>query len=96
MILFLAYSAVIFSFASGSIALVHLFKPEVNKQWVFWLLGLSGLAAIIAGVGGLITSQIYLDTLNMGLPWLPWHVHFDSLSALFYLIIGIAVFSISF
>ena len=96
MILFLAYSAVIFSFASGGIALVHLFKPEVNKQWVFWLLGLSGFAAIFAGVGGLITSQIYLDTLNLGLPWLPWHIHFDSLSALFYLIIGIAVFSISF
>ncbi|MCX7075556.1 MAG: proton-conducting transporter membrane subunit, partial [Methylococcales bacterium] len=96
MILFLAYSAVILSFASGSIALVHLFKPEVNKQWVFLLLGLSGLSAILAGVGGLITSQIYLETLNLGLPWLPWHIHFDSLSALFYLIIGIAVFSISF
>ncbi len=94
--LFLAYSAVIFSFASGSIALVHVFKPEVHQQWVFWLLGLSGFAAILAGVGGLITSQTYLDTLNLGLPWLPWHIHFDSLSALFYLIIGIAVFSISF
>ncbi len=96
MILFLAYSAVLLSFASGGIALAHLYKSDVNKQWVFWSLGASGAMAIFAGLGELVNPEIRLDTLNLGLPWLPWHVHFDSLSAFFYLVIGIAVFAVSF
>ncbi len=95
MILFLAYSAVLLSFASGGVAIAHLQFPNVQKKLVFWLLGASGLMAIFAGLGELIYPEIRLDTLNLGLPWLPWHVHFDSLSAFFFLIIGIAVFAVS-
>ena len=96
MILFLAYSAIILSILSGSIALVRLSWPALPLQWIFWLMRLASVAAIFAGIGGLNMAQSFVATLNLGLPWLPWHIHFDSLSALFYLIIGIAVLSVSF
>lgn len=96
MILFLAYSAIILSILSGCIALVRLSWPALTVQWIFWLMRLASVAAIFAGIGGLNTAQSFVATLNLGLPWLPWHIHFDSLSALFYLIIGIAVLSVSF
>jgi len=66
------------------------------QQFSFILLGLAGICAIAAGLSGLISQQVLTDQLSLGLPWLPWHVHFDSLSALFYLIIGIAIFAVSF
>ena len=129
MILLLVYGAVVFSFASGLLALMmnqrqillelsqYWFKkfpgsneycrsllennlkerrfPNVLRQWVFVLLGLSGVFAVLAGLSVLISQELVTDQLSLGLPWLPWHVRFDSLSGFFYLIIGIAVCAVS-
>ncbi len=65
------------------------------QQLSFMLLGVAGASATIAGLGALISEQVITAQLPLGLPWLPWQVRFDSLSGLFYLIIGIAVFAVS-
>jgi hypothetical protein len=69
--------------------------PHLLRQWVFVLLGLSGIFAVLAGLSVLISRELVTDQLSLGLPWLPWHVRFDSLSGFFYLIIGIAVCAVS-
>jgi formate hydrogenlyase subunit 3/multisubunit Na+/H+ antiporter MnhD subunit len=69
--------------------------PSFIIHFVFILLGLSGLFAIIAGLAVLMTNDVITDQIALGLPWLPWHVRFDSLSGFFFLIIGIGVFSVS-
>ncbi len=66
------------------------------QQSVFILLGLSGFCALLAGFSVLLSQTVYRDQIPIGLPWLPWHVHFDTLSGLFYMIIGIAVLSVGF
>lgn len=65
------------------------------QQLTFVVLGGAGLCAIAAAVSALFSQNIATDQLSLGLPWLPWHVRFDSLSAFFYLIIGIAVCAVS-
>lgn len=92
MILNLAYGAILLSLASGIFAL---FQTQF-KAMVFLLLGLSGAFAIMAGVAELIDQIVLVDELKLGLPWQTWHVRFDGLSAFFFLIIGIAVFAVSF
>jgi len=67
----------------------------VIQRSVFVLLGIASVAAIIAGLGGLLSKQILTDQIQLGLPWLPWHVRFDSLSALFFLIVGIGTGAVS-
>jgi formate hydrogenlyase subunit 3/multisubunit Na+/H+ antiporter MnhD subunit len=67
----------------------------LESQLSFICLGMAGVFAMIAGVGGLISEQAMTAQLPLGLPWLPWHVRFDSLSGLFFLIIGIAIFAVS-
>ncbi len=69
--------------------------PQFLQKSVFVLLSATGIVAIIAGLSAVITQSVITDQLSLGLPWLPWHVRFDSLSGFFYLIIGIAVFAIS-
>ena len=129
MILVSAYCAVLFSFASGLLALMmnqrdalsaatqyglkkffngnepcrdwvnkHLEErryPAYLRLAVFILLGLSGVFAILAGLGVLLTQGAITDQIALGLPWLPWHVRFDCLSGFFYLIIGIGVCAVS-
>ncbi|ESS67397.1 hydrogenase-4 component B [Methyloglobulus morosus KoM1] len=69
--------------------------PHLLRQVVFVLLGLSGIFAALAGVSVMLGQEIITDQIGLGLPWLPWHVRFDSLSGFFYLIIGIAVTAVS-
>ncbi|MEQ1620869.1 MAG: hydrogenase 4 subunit B [Methylococcales bacterium] len=69
--------------------------PNILRRLVFVLLGLSGVFAVIAGLAVLISTEVLTDQIHLGLPWLPWHVRFDSLSGFFFLIIGIAVIAVS-
>lgn len=69
--------------------------PNLLRQGVFLLLGLSGLFAAAAGISVLIADTVVTDQIALGLPWLPWHVRFDGLSGFFFLIIGIAVGAVS-
>lgn len=69
--------------------------PNLLRRLVFVLLGLSGVFAVFAGLAVLISTEVITDQISLGLPWLPWHVRFDSLSGFFFLIIGIAVIAVS-
>lgn len=69
--------------------------PHLLRQTVFMLLGLAGFFAVLAGLSVLISKEAITDQISLGLPWLPWHVRFDSLSGFFYLIIGIGVIAVS-
>lgn len=92
MILTLAYGAILLSLASAVFALL---QTRFNAL-VFLFLGLSGAFAIAAGIGELLDQTVLIDKIPLGLPWQAWHVRFDGLSAFFFLIIGIAVFVVSF
>ncbi|MGB4497574.1 MAG: proton-conducting transporter membrane subunit, partial [Methylococcaceae bacterium] len=92
MILTLAYGAILLSLASAIFALL---QTRFNAL-VFLFLGLSGAFAIAAGIGELLDQTVLIDKIPLGLPWQAWHVRFDGLSAFFFLIIGIAVFVVSF
>ncbi len=70
--------------------------PHHLQQATFALLGIAGVFAILAGITVILRQTVITDQLSLGLPWLPWHVRFDSLSGFFYLIIGIAIFAVSF
>lgn len=72
----------------------HQFPAALQKS-VFVLLGAAGVFAVLAGLNVLVSQEVATDQLNLGLPWLPWHVRFDNLSGLFFLIIGIAVSAVS-
>jgi formate hydrogenlyase subunit 3/multisubunit Na+/H+ antiporter MnhD subunit len=65
------------------------------QQITFVLLGIAGLFAVSAGLGSLMGQLVITDTLPLGLPWIQWHIRFDSLSGFFYLIIGISVIACS-
>ena len=93
MILSCAYAAVLLCLLSGLLALL---LRQQGRLATFILLGVAGLFAILAGINGLITQSVITDQLSLGLPWLPWHVRFDSLTSFFYLILGIAIVAISF
>ncbi len=69
--------------------------PIFLRQAVFVLLGFSGIFAVLAGMSVLTSKEVITDQISLGLPWLPWHVRFDSLSGFFFLIIGIAVSAVS-
>lgn len=69
--------------------------PVLLRRAVFFLLGLSGVFAVLAGLCVLIGKGVITDQISLGLPWLPWHVRFDCLSGFFFLIIGIAVSAVS-
>ncbi|MDD2759201.1 MAG: hydrogenase 4 subunit B [Methylomonas sp.] len=69
--------------------------PSTLRQGAFALLGMSGVLAISAGLAVMLTQQVLTDQIGLGLPWLPWHMRFDGLSGFFFLIIGIAVLTVS-
>lgn len=69
--------------------------PQQIQRTAFFLLALAGLFAILAGLAVCLSQAVVTDQLSLGLPWLPWHVRFDSLSGVFYLIIGIALIAVA-
>jgi len=76
-------------------SLTEPYYPARLQQAVFLLLGASGGFAVMAGLSVLISQTVVTAQLNLGLPWLPWHVRFDCLSGFFYAIIGIVVIAVS-
>ncbi len=68
---------------------------ETIDHLSFGLLGLSGAAAAVAGLTALLSEQVALDQLPLGLPWLHWHIRLDPLSGFFLTVIGVATFAVS-
>src|SRR3990170_969782 len=67
---------------------------DAQRLAVCLLLVLSGLAAVGAGLAGLMTAPT-VATLPIGLPWLPMHIHLDALAGFFLLVIGLLVSVVS-
>ena len=80
---------------TASVAAVSLMgRHDTQRQAVCLLLALSGLAAVVAGITGLLVSPAGA-TLPIGLPWLPMHVRLDALAGFFLLVIGLLVSAVS-
>ncbi|MEK7206714.1 MAG: proton-conducting transporter membrane subunit, partial [Pseudomonadota bacterium] len=91
----LAYLALASALASGVLALGADRYPNLLRYGSSLLLGVSGLAAIVAGSWALINEAPALDQLALGLPWLKWHLRIDPLSGFFFAVVGLLVFAIS-
>ncbi|MEJ2455976.1 MAG: hydrogenase 4 subunit B [Candidatus Thiodiazotropha sp.] len=81
--------AVALALISALLSLLAPRQPKLLRILVMPLFGLAGLAALIAGLGALWQDGVATATLPLGLPWLPWHVRLDNLSAFFFSLIGI-------
>jgi len=68
---------------------------KASRLLLFIPLFASGLFASAAGLTVLSGMPGFVVELPLGLPWLPWHLRFDPLSALFLGIIGIITFAVS-
>jgi len=90
----LALAAVLAALASAIVSLAAHRRIGVLKWLSFPLLGLSGLAAAVAGGMALAGGDAQVAQLPLGLPWLPWQVRLDVLAGLFLLIIGIVTFAV--
>ena len=84
-----AGAAVALAFLSAAFSLLTSWAPTLLRKVVMPLFGLSGSAAVIAGLLTLFNHGSYTAELPLGLPWLPSQVRLDALSAFFLLVIGI-------
>jgi formate hydrogenlyase subunit 3/multisubunit Na+/H+ antiporter MnhD subunit len=70
-----------------------------RRLWITWLvfplMGFAGLAALLAAGIVLLGNPGFNGTLPLGLPWLPWHLRMDGLSAFFLALIGIGTITSS-
>ncbi|MGR9117269.1 MAG: proton-conducting transporter transmembrane domain-containing protein, partial [Gammaproteobacteria bacterium] len=75
------------------------FEPEFYALFLrrlpFILLGISGGTALLAGTFQLFGDYSASATLPLGLPWLKWHVRFDSLSGFFFCVLGLPLIAVS-
>ncbi|MGR8935247.1 MAG: hydrogenase 4 subunit B [Gammaproteobacteria bacterium] len=75
------------------------FQPErfalIMRTAPFALLGLSGAAALLAGLLQLTGGSPAAATLPLGLPWLSWHVRIDALSGFFLCVLGLPLIAVS-
>ncbi|MFN2308871.1 MAG: hydrogenase 4 subunit B [Gammaproteobacteria bacterium] len=94
MALHLALAAVLAALASAGVSLLAHRRVRVLQWTAFPLLTLSGLCACLAGGMALGSGTVESTQLPFGLPWLPWQVRLDVLSALFLLIIGIVTVAV--
>jgi hydrogenase-4 component B len=87
-----AYVAVIAAVVSGLTALA---TGTRRRRYVYTLssllLGVSGLATVVAGAWALLGDLTEARELPLGLPWLQWHLRLDPLSGFFLLLLGTLV-----
>lgn len=81
--------------ASALAALLAGRRRTLITWLVFPPMGMSGLASLLAASMVLLGDPGFDITLPLGLPWLPWHLRMDALSAFFLALIGIGVFATS-
>ncbi len=84
-----ALAAVVLALASALVSCFTGRAPVLLRWLAFPLVGLSGVAAVTAGLGALRSAASATLTLPLGLPWLPWHLRLDPLAGFFLCIIGL-------
>ena len=65
------------------------------RYGAFLLVGVSGLAVLIAGLLPLADASVSTQTLHVGLPWLHWHLRLDPLSGWFLVLMGIVTVAVA-
>ena len=97
MALNIAYLAVIAALASAAVALgADVRRTGMLRLAMFWLLGVSGAAAVIAGGWALLENLKLTVQLALGLPWLHWQLRLDALSGFFFAVVGLLLVAVSF
>ncbi len=91
----LAYVALAGALASALVSLGAERWPLLLRAGSFALLGVSGIAALAAGIAALFAAAPSTSALPLGLPWLPWHLRLDPLSGFFVAVVGLVVFAVS-
>ncbi len=89
-----AGAAVALALLSAALSLLTTWAPTLLRKLVMPVFALAGMAAVIAGFLTLLHHGVYVAELPLGLPWLPWQVRLDALSAFFLLLIGIVTVAI--
>ena len=84
-----ALAAVVLALASALVSCFTGRAPILLRRLAFPLLGLSGSAAVAAGLSALGSAANATLILPLGLPWLPWHLRLDPLAGFFLCIIGL-------
>jgi formate hydrogenlyase subunit 3/multisubunit Na+/H+ antiporter MnhD subunit len=91
-----AYLAVLAALASAVVALVAGLKhTPFARALPFLLLGVSGAAAVTAGLWTLIGDIQIGEQVPLGLPWLNWHLRLDALSGFFLAVVGLLLVAVS-
>jgi len=80
--------AIALALLSAVVSLFSAWTPRVLRQVATPLTGLSGLAALAAGLVALTSGGVATAQLPLGLPWLPWQLRLDALSGFFLCVIG--------
>jgi hydrogenase-4 component B len=91
----IAQWAVALAFLSSIVPLPFRRWPGVVKVLAFSLLGLSGIAAVVAGGQSLLGDRVSEAFLPVGLPWLPMHHVLDPLAGFFLLLVGLVTALVS-
>jgi hydrogenase-4 component B len=93
--LLIADGAVLAALFSCVLSLFGDARPRMMQYGAFFLLGISGLAALIAGLLPLIGSTVSTQSVLLGLPWLHWHLRLDPLSGWFLIMIGAVTLAVA-
>jgi len=91
----LAELAVLAALGSSLLSLGASHSAAALRWGAFPLLGLTGLCAIVAGLGALMAPEPFTAQLPLGLPWLPWQLRLDALGGFFLALIGLIVTTVS-
>lgn len=87
--------AILCAFASAAVSIGAGRWPLLLRLLAFGLLGASGFFAIVGGAQALIHGITATYELQIGLPWLPWHLALDPLSGFFLCVVGVLTIAVS-
>jgi hydrogenase-4 component B len=92
--LWLTAAAIGLALGSSAVSLFAGRAPRLLRTVSMPLLGLAGLAAVVAGLVALVQGGVITAELPLGLPWLPWRIRLDALAGLFLVVIGVVTFAV--
>ena len=86
-----ALLAVLLALTAAAVGLLVPRTGPAGRRLVFAILGLSGVASLVAGLQGLDSATPLTTQLPLGLPWLAWNLRLDALSGVFLVLLGLVL-----